>query len=222
MRPDYLLVVRMIAFMLATCLVLLPGCINISPTNTPTPSLTPTPTEGPVIQCTAPLCWEDEVFSCPGKCPGGCGTICATRTPDPNASPIPTFPPLSSICTLPTPEPGQTAPGMALCASASEVHVGGVIQLAAELTGVLHSDYISISGQDVDSPGNFNTRARTGEHFPALYNSGAHLSLVLVQTHDDQILVMLQASSPGQVTIDFRVIPTVPDIRSSITLTVLP
>jgi hypothetical protein len=123
---------------------------------------------------------------------------------------------------LPTPNPAQAAPGLGLCASASQVHLGRVIQVAAEHNGVLHLDYVSITGQDMDSPGNFNTLARTGDHFPALYNSGAHLSLVLVQTHDDQIFVLLQASSPGQVKIDFRVIPTVPDIQSSITLTVLP
>ena len=221
MNPDRHFAVRMITFVLAACLIHI-GCISISLTNTPIPSPTITPTEGPIIMCTPPLCWEDEVFSCLAKCPGGCGTICATRTPDPNARPTPTFPLLSSVCAIRTPYPPLPEPSMALCASTSEVHVGGVIQLAAQLTGVLHSDYIYITGQDVDSPGSFYTRARTGDHFPALNNSGAHLSLALVQTHDDQIFILLQASSPGKVKIDLRVIPTVPDIQSTITLTVLP
>lgn len=37
----------------------------------------------PVIQCTPPPCaiGVNEVYFCPGECPGGCGTTCATYTP---------------------------------------------------------------------------------------------------------------------------------------------
>ncbi|MCJ7551413.1 MAG: hypothetical protein MUQ30_17215 [Anaerolineae bacterium] len=35
----------------------------------------------PQPMCTPPACGEDEVYHCPGECPGGCGTICATPTP---------------------------------------------------------------------------------------------------------------------------------------------
>ncbi len=31
--------------------------------------------------CTPPACGEEEVYHCPGECPGGCGTICVTPTP---------------------------------------------------------------------------------------------------------------------------------------------
>jgi len=224
-NPDRRPVVWMITLLLAACL-LLSGCQVVSPPSTPTftaiPSLTPTPTEGPILQCTAPYCWEDEVFSCPGKCPGGCGTICATRTPDPNVNPSPTFPPLADVCALPTPNPDQTGPHMDLCASAEKVHINETIQLAVEISSSGYMDFVSITGQDVDDPGNFYVRARSGDHFPAINNAGAHLNLVMVQTHDDQIFLLLQAVSAGAVKIEFRVIPTVPDVQSSITLTVLP
>ncbi len=219
-NPDRQIAIGMITFLLAACL-LLAGCLSVPPAVTPVPLPTITPTEAPIPICTPPYCWEDEVLSCPSKCPGGCGTTCVTRTPDPNASPTPTFPPLSGVCALPTPNPTQT-PGMDLCASSSEVHVGGAIQLAARLTGVFYSDIVGINGRDLDGTGGFYIRARTGDHLPTLNNLGSHLSLEWVQTHDDQIFVLLKAVSPGQVKIHFQVNPTVPDIRSSITLTVLP
>ncbi|MBN1318750.1 MAG: hypothetical protein JXA42_24935 [Anaerolineales bacterium] len=50
--------------------VLLLGCNLTSPTVTPQPV------------CTPPPCRPDEVYHCPGECPGGCGTICAIPTPD--------------------------------------------------------------------------------------------------------------------------------------------
>jgi hypothetical protein len=219
-------IVRMLALLLAACLLLQAGCSAVPvPTlvlATLTSTSIPTPTEGPIIQCTPPLCWEDEVFSCPGKCPGGCGTICSTSTPDPHASPTPTFPPLSDVCALPTPDPAQTGPRMSLCPSAYEVPLGGVIQVALMLTGLEHLDFVSITGQNADNLGNFYARARTGDHFPALYNSGAHLSLEVIQTHNDQMFLLLQAVSPGVVKIDFHVIPASPDVQSSITLTVQP
>jgi hypothetical protein len=37
--------------------------------------------------CTPPSCAEDEVYYCPGECPGGCGTVCATPTPGSLAAP---------------------------------------------------------------------------------------------------------------------------------------
>jgi hypothetical protein len=111
---------------------------------------------------------------------------------------------------------------MDLCASAEKVHINETIQLAVEISSSGYMDFVSITGQDVDDPGNFYVRARSGDHFPAINNAGAHLNLVMVQTHDDQIFLLLQAVSAGAVKIEFRVIPTVPDVQSSITLTVLP
>jgi hypothetical protein len=48
-------------------------------TNTPKPTLTPTPLPGPM--CTAPACPAGQVAICPGPCTGGCGLVCATVTP---------------------------------------------------------------------------------------------------------------------------------------------
>ena len=82
-------------FFIMACSVLIP---QIEPTALPTfvapttfaaPTSTPIeeqPTvdpETPIIQCTPPPCQANEVYHCPGDCPGGCGTICATRTPAP-------------------------------------------------------------------------------------------------------------------------------------------
>lgn len=53
-------------------------------TVTPTPTPVP-PTATPMPVCTPPACGENEVYYCPGECPGGCGVVCATITPDPNA-----------------------------------------------------------------------------------------------------------------------------------------
>jgi len=72
------------------------SCYFLSPSETPTPlptfapptftpfSQTFTPfSETPIIQCTPPLCQENEAYHCPDECPGGCGTTCATHTPSP-------------------------------------------------------------------------------------------------------------------------------------------
>ncbi len=215
MNPGRRFDVRFLALLLAACL-LVAGCA----TSTPTP--TPTPAQVPMVQCTPPYCWEDEVPFCEGQCPGGCGTTCATITPAPNASPTPTFPPLSDVCVLPTPDPTQAEPHMDLCASASQIRVGGVIQLAIRLSGVARSAFVSISGQDVDSYKSFFTRARTGDHLPALINAGAHLKLDYMQTHGDEMFFVLQGVSSGEVKVDVRAGPTYQNINSSLTLTVLP
>jgi hypothetical protein len=50
----------------------------------------------PVIQltlqpcCTAPVCRENEVLSCPGVCQCGCGSTCVTKTITPNSFPTQT------------------------------------------------------------------------------------------------------------------------------------
>lgn len=46
----------------------------------------------PMPVCTPPPCRDDEVYHCPGECPGGCGAQCATPTPAP-ADPTPVSPP---------------------------------------------------------------------------------------------------------------------------------
>lgn len=54
------------------------------PTATATPAKptsTWTPSPPPAPACTPPACQEDEVYYCPGVCPGGCGVQCATRVP---------------------------------------------------------------------------------------------------------------------------------------------
>lgn len=143
-----------VAIFIAASLFVLGACLAVFPAATPAlPPVTLTPTEGPIIMCSPPACFEDEVFSCPGKCPGGCGTICATRTPDPQASPTPTIPPFASICALPTALANPPAPGMAVCAGPAGVHVGDTVLVAVEVTGLESLDYIDIAGDDVDGAG---------------------------------------------------------------------
>ena len=187
-------------------------------------SATPTPTEGPQVCCTAPACWEDEVYSCQGSCPCGCGTFCATITPDPLASPTPTIPPFSSICTLPTVNPGTQKPYMVACAGSNRLHVGETVQVAVQITGLQYSDYILVQGKDtsIDFPGSFTAKARIGNHPAKPVNSGSHLSLDRVQSDDDRIFLILTAQSAGVVEISFQVIPTYPDIQTSLTVSVLP
>ena len=60
-------------------------------TVTPLPIGTPLPTYTPFPVCTPPPCTEDQVYYCPGECPGGCGTLCAIPTPPPSAPVILSF-----------------------------------------------------------------------------------------------------------------------------------
>jgi tRNA A-37 threonylcarbamoyl transferase component Bud32 len=77
-------------------------------TPTPSPTSFPTPTAAPAgdtIQpaCTPPVCRSDEVYFCPGDCPGGCGTQCVTVTPSPAPdTPTPTFTPTPTLTPSPT------------------------------------------------------------------------------------------------------------------------
>lgn len=184
---------------------------------------TSTPTEGPIIMCTAPACWEDEVYSCEGYCPGGCGTRCATPTPDPRASPTPTIPPFASICVMPTAVPGTPAPGMAVCAGPESVHVGNTVQVAAEITGLERLDSIAIAGFDMDRTASYFTAlARTGGHTATPIYIGAHLRPERIQSDGNRLLLILTAVSAGSVKIDFKLVPTIPETLASITVTVLP
>ncbi|HDQ71392.1 MAG TPA: hypothetical protein ENN19_04765, partial [Chloroflexi bacterium] len=62
---------------------------TLSPTLSPTPmpptatpvAVTVAPTNTPIVVCTPPPCSGNEVYYCPGECPGGCGIECATPTP---------------------------------------------------------------------------------------------------------------------------------------------
>lgn len=229
MFPTRNSLVVIITILLAACLLELAGCTatptvpaipTVTPTVTPFPSITPTSSYTPMIMCTAPWCWEDEVLSCPDECPGGCGNQCATRTPDPRDTPTPAFPDLAGVCAFPTPEPAGAELRFDLCASALQVRVGETIELAAEMLGGEQSSLIDISGQDTDGEGNFYIRARTGDHLPIPWNNDAHLNVLHVQTHDNQIYIILKAQSPGTVKINVRAIPTVPDIQGTITFTV--
>jgi hypothetical protein len=228
MHQIHRTVANIIAAMLAVCLLGLAGCSPASPPPTsspvaptllPSPSVTPTH-EMPQVQCTAPWCWEDADLHCPGTCPGGCGTTCATRTPDPRASPTPTIPPPADICTFPTPAADPSVPHIDLCASALKVHPGDKFQLVADLTPPNWVDYVAITLQDVDGPGNIAIMARLGDHLPVWHTQSAYVDLEIVQTHNHQIYLLLSAKSPGAVKIDFLVVPTSPDIRASITITV--
>ncbi len=90
------------------------------PTLTPTPRLptdTPlplAPTDIPIVVCTPPPCASNEVYFCPGECPGGCGTECATLTPNaagdtlPADEPTPTFTPTPTLTLTPTLTATQT------------------------------------------------------------------------------------------------------------------
>ena len=211
---------------LAIVLLLLAGCAAASPPIlTAPPTLTPTATEGPIVMCTAPACWEDEVFSCRGKCPGGCGTFCATRTPDPQASPTPTIPPFDSICALPAlpavPQ-GTPVPDMAVCSSSDSVHVGDTLQVAVRITGVTYMDFVLINGKNVNISGDCSVRARTGGHTSIPVYGGANLRPVRVQSEDDRIFLLLKAIAAGPIEISFRVVPTFPAVSTSLTVTVLP
>jgi len=208
---------------LAIVLLLLAGCAAASPpVLTVLSTLTLTPTEGPIIMCTAPACWEDEVYSCQGKCPGGCGTFCATRTPDPQASPTPTIPLFASICALPTLAPGTPIPSMDVCASSDSVRVGDTLQVAVRITGVTYMDFVLITGKNVNRSGDFSVRARTGGHFSIPIYGGASLNPVRVQSEDYRIFLLLKAISAGPIEISFQLVPTFPDLRATLSLTVLP
>jgi hypothetical protein len=184
---------------------------------------TSTPTGGPVIMCTAPACWEDEVYSCEDYCPGGCGTRCATPTPDPRASPTPTIPPFASICVMPTAVPGTPAPGMALCTAPESVHVGDTVQVAAEINSLERPDSISITGFDMDgAAGYFTARARTGGHTATALYVGSHPRPERIQSDGNRLLLIFTAVSAGPVKIDFKLVPTMPETLVSITITVLP
>ena len=227
MHPNYRPAAKLFTILIFICLLAGTGCSSLlqpatsSPTLETLPISTVTPTiETPIIYCTPPFCWEDEVFHCPGKCPGGCGTTCATRTPDPLASPTPTFPPPTSICTFPPPAAGQFELRIDLCASAVQVHTGDTIQLAAAVSEQAQVSFIDVTGKDADGSGFFSVRTRPGDHQPVFYNSNAHLDLVMLQTHNHQIYALLNAKSPGAIKIEFQVIPTVPDLRASITIIV--
>lgn len=148
--------------------------------------------------------------------------MCATCTPDPRSTPTPTFPDLAGICAFPTPEPGQAEQRFDLCASALQVRVGETVELAAEMHGGGESSLIDIIGQDMDGTGNFSIRTRTGEHLPIPWSNSAHLNIIHIQTHGDQVYLVLKAVSPGEVRIDFRAIPSVPDIQGTMTITVGP
>ena len=69
-----------------------------TPTALPTATATPAPTSQ--VVCTPPPCKGNEVYYCPGECPGGCGTQCATPTEPPTATPAPT-PTVQAVCTPP-------------------------------------------------------------------------------------------------------------------------
>lgn len=231
MLPTRILRTAQTRFFLAIVALLLAGCWSVpsppaistaTPSQTRRSSITPTSSFTPIIMCTAPWCWEDEALSCPAECPGGCGVSCATRTPDPLSTPTPPFPPLPGICVFPTPEPGQAEQRFDLCTSALQVRVGETVELAGEMHGGEQVSLIDISGQDVDGEGNFWVRARSGDHLPIPWNNNAHLNVIHIQTHANQIYIILKAQSPGTVRIIFRALPSVPDIQGTITITVGP
>lgn len=222
MQFDQLIVIAKVT-MMAACLSLLAACTIPQPVTTHPPTTTSIPTETPYVMCTPPHCWEDEVFSCPSKCLGGCGTVCSTRTPDPMSTSTPTMPPFPSICVMPTAVPGTPAPFMVVCAGPEAVHVGDTVQVAVEIIDLKHSDYINISGDDTGYPGGyFSAGIRAGGHSSVPINVGAHLRLDWVQSEADRLFLTLKAISTGPVKISFQVVPTMPDIQSSITITVLP
>jgi hypothetical protein len=209
------------AILIAASLLGLGACAAAGPPPAPPP--TPTSTEGPIIMCTAPACWEDEVYSCPRKCPGGCGTVCSTRTPDPQASPTPTIPPFASICALPTAAAGTPGPRMAVCVGPDSVHVGDTALVAVEISGLERSDYINIAGDDEDGVGGyFTARVRSGGHTAIPIYVGARLRPDRIQSDGNRLLLTLKAVAAGPVKIDFKVVPTMPNIQASITITVLP
>lgn len=211
---------------LAAGLLLLAACGNGSATPVPltdipsvaidTSALTVTPS--PMIVCTPPGCWEDEVFHCPGECPGGCGTVCATRTPDALAAPTPTMPSFASLCVLPTAV--SDAAEIVSCADRENVRVGETVQVAVEIRNLQYSDYVRISGANTDGGGGFSARIRTGQHQATPLNEGAHLILERVQTNGDHLFLFLKAVSIGPVTISFQVIPTTPDLRTTVSVNV--
>ena len=93
MLRKVLPLVPLIALLLVACSPTTPSpTVYVAPTtetsaDEPTPDVTKPAessvgmTDTPMPVCTPPNCAEDEVYYCPGECPGGCGTICATPTP---------------------------------------------------------------------------------------------------------------------------------------------
>jgi hypothetical protein len=176
----------------------------------------------PMVMCTAPLCWDDEMYYCPAECPGGCGTTCATRTPDPNAGPTPTFPAPASGCTLPTPDPDAVGPALYVCASTTTVGIGETVSLFAEVINAADPIFV-VRGQNLEGTESLYVRAKATNRTMGWYSSGATLDLVSVQASDSQFYAELRALAPGTVEIAISAAPPYPALYADpLTITVQP
>jgi hypothetical protein len=172
----------------------------------------------PQIMCTPPACRPDEVYYCPGQCPGGCGITCVTPTawaptpadlsPEAPASApclivIRTPPPSAPTAVVDgTPLPGRRVdPHVEVCASATTVSVGQSLTLVGQVVDIgLPYFYVMVRPAGA---GEFRQwlGVTYNNEIKAQSDSGEPLEVVSARGDMHQLVVVLRARSAGAVDV---------------------